>query len=250
MCVPAGALAGVGLIEFNWGGPPYDGGFAGYLVLFGAFLSLGQAPFVFAFARHVLARASVPSGRYGLAPLLAAAVGWAVAGLLGWTFGSALSILVPVSMASTTDLSSAYFVSRTIPWLGMGLLQALVLSAVLSPALRAGAASRRARVPGVLAVCAVWAVTSAVGGLLVEGVVAWQTVRSFVGDRRSIAEALSGSLQGVGVAENVAGAVIPSSLVVPALYGPPTGLALLAVRRRWATLSGGSGGAPGGPPGR
>jgi len=221
----------------------------GDLVLFGAFLSLGQAPFVFAFARHVLARASVPSGRYGLAPLLAAAVGWAVAGLLGWTFGSALSILVPVPMASTSDLSSAYFVSRTIPWLGMGLLQALVLSAALSPALGSGVARGQARVSRTIAVCAIWVATSGVGGLSIEWFAAWQTALSAGEGGRTVTWVLIESLQGLGVAENVAGTVIPSSLVVPALYGPPTGLALLAVRR-WATPSGGSGGAPSGPPGR
>ncbi len=33
--VPAGAIAGIGYMEFNWGGPPYDGGF----------LAPGQIPF-------------------------------------------------------------------------------------------------------------------------------------------------------------------------------------------------------------
>lgn len=120
VCLPAGALAGLALIEFNLGGGPYDGGFLGYLVLFGGFLALGQSPFLFYFSRALQQHYSDSSPEADTT--LGAALGWVLTGFAGWTIGSVVSIGWP-GVSAGIEPSVAYLSSRALPWLVMGLLQ-------------------------------------------------------------------------------------------------------------------------------
>lgn len=162
-CAFAGALGGVGLIESNWGGPPYDGGFLGYLFLFGGFLAAGQLPFVIPFFTRL-------SPLAGLGP----ALGWVPVGFLGWGAGSVLRTLALPTAYSPTDPSLPL-------WLLVGMGQAALLLAVVAgaPGRRAGEGGVQAPAGGAvraeasssaggLVLCGAWAVACTVGGVLLE----------------------------------------------------------------------------------
>lgn len=217
ICVPAGTLAGVGLIEFNWGGPPYDGGFMGDLVLFGGFLAFGQAPFVaWYFARGV---GGGSSRRYAAA--VAVAIAWPLAGFFGWTFGS----FVEVSLSDIFPLySHSNVAARSVRWLVVGVAEGFILAAVL-PAPGSRRDAGRARV-ALLGLCAAWAGVSVFGGLLVES---WAALE-FAARSDEVNQIVGGFLEGSGVAENVARVVVPYALFVPLLYGIPSGWVFWAIR--------------------
>lgn len=75
------------MVELNWGGPPYDGGFAGEAVFFGGFLAVGQAPFVAAILWFLLGEAGASRGQRSVAPVVAGVL-WPLAGFVFWTIGS------------------------------------------------------------------------------------------------------------------------------------------------------------------
>lgn len=214
-CVPAGALAGVGLIEFNWGGPPYDGGFMGDLVLFGGFLALGQLPFVTAFVWFLFRQAGIPRWqRYAVAAGLM--ITWPVVGFVGWTLGSYIEVPLSTSIPLYSDLR---VLAGAVRWLVFGVAEGVVLALTIIPALRRW---------GRVALWALaWIAASVVGGLLYE---AWSATE-IAARSNALNEAIGGSLEGLGVAENVAHVVVPHALFVPVLYGIPTGVAFVAVRR-------------------
>ena len=223
VCIPAGAVAGIGLVEFNWGGPPYDGGFLGHLILFGGFLAFVQSPFVAAFVCSVSGEED--ESRWGAAALSRMAA-WTSMGLFGWLLGSLTSTLSPMPVA----VSYGYVVNESLPWMGAGIFEALVLVGMLAPA-----PSPRGRwllLARLLGAYAAWVAASALGGILVEWFVAHEVADGLQGHARpTITEVWSSRLEGFGVAENVARVIIPYALVITALYGPPTGLALLVARR-------------------
>lgn len=47
----------------------------------------------------------------------------------------------------------------------------------------------------------------------------------------ALADVTGATLEGAGVAENVAFEVVPNALFLPIVYGLPTGLALVTIRR-------------------
>lgn len=214
-CVPAGALAGVGLIEFNWGGPPYDGGFMGDLVLFGGFLALGQAPFFAGFVWFLSRQAGNPRWqRYLVAAGLM--IAWPLVGFVGWTLGS----YIEVPLSTSIPLYSALRVlAGSVRWLVFGVIEGVVLALAIVPAFRRWG---RAAL-GALA----WIAASVVGGLLYE---AWSATE-IAARSNELNEAIGGFLEGFGVAENVAHVVVPHALFVPVLYGIPTGVAFVVIRR-------------------
>ncbi len=140
VCVPAGALAGVGLIEFNWGGPPYDGGFAGSLLLFGGFLALGQAPFFVAFVPRLLCRGATSGdgGGMGGGLVTGTAVWWVFAGFLGWVVGSAVQVALPISYSPFSPSLPLWAFGTALPWLCMGIAQTPILASVNGGPGRAG----------------------------------------------------------------------------------------------------------------
>ena len=206
--VGAGALAGVGLIEFNWGGPPYDGGFAGELALFGGFLALGQAPFMAVFAWSACRRV-----RGSVAVYVGAltSVAWTVVGLVGWTLGSFVEVSLETPLYSVKSL-----LAGVLPWAVVGALQAVVVAAVI-----AGAGNPRAA----LFAGAVWAVASILGGFSYE----YWTFLDVAAKQNRIKDVIGSYLESAGVAENVAFEVVPAALFLPLLYGAVTGLALAFV---------------------
>jgi hypothetical protein len=220
-CVPAGALAGVGLIEFNWGGPPYDGGFMGDLVLFGGFLALGQLPFVAAFFWLLLRQAGDPR-RQSYAVAAGLTIAWPLVGFVGWTLGSYIEVSLSTSIPLYSDLR---VLAEAVRWLVVGVAEGVVLAVTIVPALRRyGRAAFWALA---------WIAASVVGGLLYE---AWSATE-IAARSNALNEAIGRSLEGFGVAENVAYVVVPHALFVPVLYGVPTGAAFVAIRRavlRWA----------------
>ena len=217
MCVPAGTLAGVGLIEFNWGGLPYDVGFMGYLVLFGGFLAFGQAPFVAVFVWSLVRGVGAQSWRRYTA-VVTVAVAWPMAGLFGWTFGS----FVEVSLSDIFLYSHSSVAARSVRWLVVGVAEGFILAAVLpAPSWR-----RDAGRVALLGLCAAWAGVSVVGGLLVES---WAALE-FVVRSNEINQAIGEFLEDLGVAENVARVVFPYALFVPLLYGVPSGWVFPLIR--------------------
>lgn len=223
-CVPVGALAGVGLIEFNWGGPPYDGGFLGDLILFGGFLALGQALFVAVF---VLALCGWAAEQTGCVAVLSA-LAWSLVGFVGWTMGSYFEVGLATPLYSNLSV-----LAGVLPWLFVGVLEGIVLMAALASVGKrratgdGGARSPETRersrmIPGLI-----WVLASTVGGLFYEY---WASFDIAAGQNR-IKDAIGSFLEGAGVAENVAFEVVPNALVVPILYGIPTGLALVVIRR-------------------
>ena len=231
VCVPAGALAGVGLIEFNWGGPPYDGGFAGYLLLFGGFLAVGQAPFFVAFVPRLLCRgdASRDGGGSGdgllAGPVAGAAVWWIFAGFLGWAVGSMVKVGLPISYSPFSPSLPLWAFSTALPWLCVGIAQAPILASVDGGSGRAGTGVGNARAVASLVRGVCWALASAVGGVLVE---TWMHFQIAAGGG-SLTLGMVDSLRGLGVAENVAQGVIPYALSIPVAYGAPTGVVLSAI---------------------
>lgn len=214
-CVPAGALAGVGLVEFNWGGPPYDGGFMGDLVLFGGFLAFGQVPFLAGFVWFLFRQAGNPRWqRHAVAAGLM--IAWSLVGFVGWTLGS--YIAVPLS-TSIPLYSALRILTGAVRWLVFGVAEGVVLALAIVPALRGWGRAAP------LAVA--WIVASVVGGLLYE---AWSATE-IAARSNEINEAIGGSLESLGVAENIAHVVVPHALFLPVLYGIPTGLAFVAIRR-------------------
>lgn len=207
--------------EFNWGGPPYDGGFMGDLVFFGGFLALGQAPFVAAFVWVMLREAQRSLRSNYTAGTVA--VFWTLAGFVGWTFGSAIC----VSLYSVPDV-----LAESVRWVALGAAQGVFLAAALIPVASPpgngeepqetsaseeesagrGSATRRARSATFSRVFAAWVAASVVGGLLFES---WRATE--VAARTNV-------LENLGLAENVANIMIPYALAVPILYGIPTGL--------------------------
>lgn len=241
VCVPAGAVAGAGVIEFHWEATRNgDGGFMGDLVFFGSLLALGQASFVGVFAWSLMRSAGKPVWqRYALA--VAVAVAWAVAGVLGWILGSAASVFLPIRY-SPVEPSLIWILGQSLRWMVYGIVESIVLMiaamVAVSGSLRNSAGDAvRSRWPvraALFGLCALWAPVSAIGGFLFELVVA----ESAVGASRfggGPYYALVGSLESIGVAGNVAGTVIPYALLIPVLYGIPTGLVFVAIRRavRW-----------------
>ena len=208
-CVSAGTLAGIGLIEFNWGGPPYDGGFAGDLMLFGWFLALGQAPFVAGFFLALRMEGRFAGG-IGAAVFLA--VLWAFFGLVGWTLGSYFEVWL-----QTPLYSGLRVLAGVLPWLCVAVLEAVVFVIALD------------RVPpGARLVCGlVWVAAVGTGGFLYE----WWNFLDIAAMQNPIKDAIGAYLEGLGVAENLAFQVVPLALSLPLLYGVPTGLALLAIHR-------------------
>ena len=207
-CVPAGALAGAGLIELNWGGPPYDGGFLGDLVLFGGFLSLGQAPFVSVFVSALVGRS-----RAGYVAAVLSAVSWPLMGFVGWAFGSYFEVGSQTPLYSDTHI----FVG-VLPWLVVGALDGVVMVAALASV----GGLRAAGISGVA-----WVVASATGGLFYEY---WYSL-DIAAEQNKIKDAIGTYVEGFGFAENVAFEVVPVALFLPLLYGIPTGLALAGIHR-------------------
>lgn len=73
---------------------------------------------------------------------------------------------------------------------------------------------------------AAWTAASVCGGLCYEF---WAALDVAARQNR-LNEVIGRSLEGLGMAENVAYVVVPRALFLPLLYGLPTGLALLAIR--------------------
>lgn len=214
-CVPVGALAGIGLIEFNWGGPPYDGGFMGDLVFFGGFLALGQAPFFAVFVWFLFRRLGNP-GWQRRAVAAGVTIAWPLVGFVGWTLGSSIEVLLSTSIPLYSDLR---VLAGAVRWLVFGVAEGVVLALAIVPALRGWGLARLFTLT--------WIVASVVGGLLYE---AWSATE-IAARSNELNEAIGGVLLGFGVAENVAYVVVPHALFVPLLYGIPTGFALVAIRR-------------------
>ncbi len=234
-CIPAGALAAVGLVEFNWGGPPYDGGFMGDLVFFGGFLALGQIPFVTLFAWSVFRQAgNRPWQKYSVAAGLM--IAWPLAGFVGWTLGSFIE--VPLS-TSIPLYSTLRVLAGSVRWLVVGVAEGIILawacvflSNPVSDGAERDAAGDMARGTGrisrvaLFSLCAAsWVVASVVGGLLYE---AWAATE-VAARSNDLNAAIGGFLQSLGVAENVAYVVIPHALFVPLLYGIPTGVVFTVI---------------------
>lgn len=218
-CVPAGALAGVGLIEFNWGGPPYDGGFLGELVLFGGFLALGQAPLVALFVLMLHGRAVGWARDGNVAAGLA--LSWTLAGFVGWTLGSYFEIFF-----ATPLYSNLRVLAGAASWLLVGVLEGGVLIVALASVEDRRSGSRGST--GALVICGVaWILASTVGRLLYE---IWYSF-DVAARQNPIKDAVGAYLEDAGVAENVAFEVVPLALFVPILYGIPTGFALIAIGR-------------------
>ncbi len=214
-CVPVGALAGAGLIEFNWGGAPYDGGFMGDLVLFGSCLALGQAPFVAGFVWFLFRKVGSPRWQR-CATVAGLMIVWPLVGFVGWTFGS----YIEVPLSTSIPLYSALRVlAGAVRWLVFGVAEGAVLALAIVPViLRWGRAALWAPA---------WIAASVVGGLLYE---AWSATE-IAARSNGFNEAIGGSLEGLGVAENVAHVVVPHALFIPVLYGIPTGVVFVAIRR-------------------
>lgn len=223
VCLPAGALAGLALIEFNLGGGPYDGGFLGYLVLFGGFLALGQSPFLFYFSRALQQHYSDSSPEADTT--LGAALGWVLTGFAGWTIGSVVSIGWP-GVSAGIEPSVAYLSSRALPWLVMGLLQGGVFAMSISGAFHGRAFALLFWSYGV------WSAVTVLGGLLLEGFIALLTPQQPGGLelQEPYSSTVGNYFREIGVAENLANIVLPCSLLVALLYGLPTGIALVAIR--------------------
>lgn len=81
---------------------------------------------------------------------------------------------------------------------------------------------RRAVLVGVGA----WITATVFGGLCYEFWIALDVASR----QNRLNDAIGRTLEGVGVAENVAHVVVPHALFLPVLYGVPTGLAILALR--------------------
>lgn len=185
-CVPAGALAGAGFVEFNWVGPPYDGGFMGDLVLFGGFLALGQASFVFFF---VLRLCGGTEGRPWTGYVVAgcSALLWTLMGFVGLTAGSYYEVGFETSLYSNLGV-----LAGILPWLFVGVLEGVVLVvAALFAALvaslfgnlanRDGTRSRLLVVIGVVeGAAAILAFTSALTYLAPDVMPAWPAIYSVV----------------------------------------------------------------------
>ena len=236
-CVPAGALAGVGLIEFNWGGPPYDGGFLGDLVLFGGFLALGQAPFVAFSLFRLCGRVVEWSSLAGYVAAALSALLWPLVGFVGWTSGSYLEVGF-----DTPLYSGRRVLAGVLPWLLVGALEGVVFAATLAfvrefraagvgqTSSRSGGEGRSGRPvrAGALVACGVtWVLASTTGGLFYEY---WASF-DVAARQNHIKDAIGAYLEGGGVSENVAYEVASNALAVPILYGIPTGLALFTVYR-------------------
>ncbi len=220
-CVPAGALAAWGLVEFypEYPAGGYDGGFMGDLVLFGALLALGQAPLVAFFVWKLLGAAGVRPWRKGFAAA-GVAICWSVAGVVGWAVGS----YVEVSVSGSVPLYSALSVlAGAVRWLVFAVFQGVVLAGAVS--LVPGALRDRAALSGTG--FSLWVATGAVGGLLYE----WWESLDLAARSNGVNQAIGGALTGAGVAENVAHVLVPHAIFVPILYGVPTGLAFFAVWR-------------------
>lgn len=218
--VVAGATAAVGLIEFNWGGPPYDGGFAGDLMFFGGFLALGQAPFVAAILWCVFGEAGAGRGlRYAVA--LWTGVLWPVAGFVGWTLGSYLEVGISAPLyAATRSLAGV------VPWTAIGVGQAGIVGIALAVAPRASTRGRGGRWTVVFAGVAAWTAASVLGGMCYEF---WAAL-DVAARQNHLNDAIGRFLEGLGAAENVAYVVVPHVLFLPLLYGIPTGFALIVIR--------------------
>ena len=224
---PVGALACIGLIEFNWGGPPYDGGFAGDLMLFGGFLALGQAPFVMFFVSS-LSGSAVDTAWTGLVSAVSSAVSWMIAGFVGWTMGSFLEVGL-----ATPLYSGAGVLAGVLPWILVGAIEAVVLAAALASVLSLRASDRPApsgragRSVTLVVSGLVWIVSSVIGGLLYEY---WVSL-DVAARQNPIKDAIGTYLEGVGIAENLAFEVVPGALAFAILYGIVTGLVLVAIHR-------------------
>lgn len=219
-CVPAGALAAWGLVEFyaEYPGGGYDGGFMGDLVLFGALLAFGQAPFVAFFVWTLSGAARDLRRGRGLAAA-GVAIGWCLAGIFGWTLGS----YVEVSVSESVPLYSPVSVlAGSVRWLIFAAVQGVVLAGAGS--LAPGAFRGRAALFG--KAYFLWVATSAVGGLLYE----WWESLELAARSNGVNQAIGGTLTGEGVAENVAYVMVPHAIFVPILYGVPTGLAFFILR--------------------
>ena len=218
-CVPAGALAAWGLVEFYAEYPSggYDGGFMGDLVLFGAMLALGQALFVAFFVWGLPGSAGVRPWRRRLA-VAGATIGWSVAGLIGWTMGS----FVEVSISESAPLYSPVSVlAGTVRWLVFAAVQGVVLAGAV--ALAPDASGGRAGLFG--KAFSLWAATSAVGGLLYE----WWASLEVAARSNGVDQAIDEHLTNVGVAGNVAHVLVPHAIFLPILYGVPTGQAFFVL---------------------
>lgn len=225
-CVPAGALAGAGFVEFNWGGPPYDGGFMGDLVLFGGSLALGQAPFVFFFVLR-LCRGTERRPWTGYVVAVCSALLWTLMGFVGWTVGSYYEVGFETTLYSSLGVLAGIF-----PWLSLGALEGIVLMVILAAAWRlrrdvSGSRVRSRGFAGTLVVSGVaWALASSIGGLFYEY---WASFDVAARQNR-IKDAIGALLEGAGVAENVAFEVVTSALVIPIVYAVPTGLVFVVIR--------------------
>lgn len=220
-CAPAGALAAWGLVEFYAAYPAggYDGGFMGDLVFFGALLALGQAPFAAVFAWSLLGAAGVRPWRRRLGAA-GAAVGWSVAGLVGWVLGSYVEVPLSGSVPLYSDLS---ILTGSVRWVVFALVQGVVFVGALS--LGSGVPRDRAVLFGLAFLP--WVTTSAVGGLLYE----WWASLDVAARSNGVNRAIGGALTDAGVAENVAYVLVPHAIFVPLLYGVPTGLAFFVIWR-------------------
>ena len=214
----------MGLIEFNWGGPPYDGGFAGSLLLFGGFLALGQAPFFVAFVLRLLCRRDMlrDDGGPGGGLAAGAAVWWIFAGFLGWAVGSIVQVGLPISYSPFGSSLLLWAFGTALPWLCVGIAQIPILGSVNRGSGRAGTGVGDVRAVSSLVLGVCWALASAAGGVLVE---AWMHFQIATGGG-SLMLRMAESLQGFGVAENVAQGVVPYALSIPVAYGIPTGAVL------------------------
>ena len=176
--------------------------------MFGGFLALGQAPFIFVFVSALVGRS-----RAGYVAAVLSAVSWPLMGFVGWTFGSYFEVGLQTPLYSDMRM----FVG-ILPWLMVGALGGVVMVAALASV----GGLRAAGTSGV-----VWVVASAVGGLFYEY---WHSL-DIAAKQNQIKGAIGTYLEGFGVAENVALEVVPVALFLPLLYGIPTGLALLGIRR-------------------
>lgn len=159
---------------------------------------------------------------------------WVILGFAGWGVGSVAKVALPIAYSPTNPSVLLWIASTSIPWATVGVGQALLLSAAVAGA-RArwtGGPSGRAVVGGL------WVVACAVGGVLAETVP--YLLVGAEGTARGSVTGIAESLEGWGVAENVAGVVIPAALVVPICYGIPTGLVLAGILSRVRRLRGGA----------
>lgn len=224
VCVLAGALAGVGLIEFNWAGPPYDGGFLGHLVLFGGFLSAGQLPFVVFFLCRNLA---VGAGRSLTRLLVGVSALWVFLGFAGWILGSIVKVALPIAYSPFEPSFLLWVFWTGLPWFCVGVVQALLVALALTRRWRiVGDGAGGYRASRVVLVGVLWSLACAVGGALVETWMYFQITAAVDG---SLLLTVGGYLREAGVAENVAEFVLAYAFSVPVLYGIPTGLILAAL---------------------